>query len=100
MSPPDKVSDGNLNRGGRPKGTPNRTTRLLKDAIMQAAEASGEDMRGKNGLIGYCTRLANEEPRAFAQLLGKVLPMQVTGEDGGPIRVTRIELVPLSDGDG
>jgi len=72
---------------GRVKGTPNKTTALLKDAIIRAAEAAGEDKSGKDGLIGYCTFLAKEEPKAFAQLLGKVLPMQVTGEDGGAVQV-------------
>lgn len=73
---------------GRVKGTPNKTTALLKDAIIKAAEAAGEDKAGKGGLIGYCTFLAKEEPKAFAVLLGKVLPTQVTGEGGGPISLT------------
>ncbi len=68
---------------GRAKGIPNKTTTLLKEAIIKAAETSGEDKSGKGGLIGYCTFLAKEEPKAFAQLLGKVLPMQIAGEDGG-----------------
>lgn len=73
---------------GRVKGTPNKTTALLKDAIIKAAEAVGEDRKGKGGLIGYCKFLAAKEPKAFATLLGKVLPTQVTGEGGGPISLT------------
>lgn len=80
---------------GRVKGTPNKTTALLKDAIIRAAEASGEDKNGKHGLVGYCTFLAKEEPKAFAQLLGKVLPMQVVGEGDGPLK---IEVVRFSEG--
>lgn len=72
---------------GRKKGSANKTTALLKDAIIRAAEATGADKAGRDGLVGYCTFLAKEEPKAFAQLLGKVLPMQVTGEDGGAIQV-------------
>lgn len=72
---------------GRPKGSVNKTTALLKDAILKAAEATGEDQAGKDGLIGYCVFLAKEEPKAFAQLLGKVMPMQITGEDGGAVQV-------------
>lgn len=78
---------------GRVKGTPNKTTALLKDAIIKAAEASGEDKQGKDGLVGYCTFLAKEEPKAFAQLLGKVLPMQITGEGDG---LLKIEVVRFS----
>lgn len=80
---------------GRVKGTPNKTTALLKDAIIRAAEAAGEDQNGKNGLVGYCTFLAKDEPKAFAQLLGKVLPMQITGEGDGSLK---IEVVRFSDG--
>lgn len=82
--------------GGRSKGTPNRTTALLKDAILKAADDAG----GKDGLVGYLTQQAIANPGPFMSLLGKVLPMQVTGADGGPIKVTRVELVALSDGDG
>lgn len=70
--------------GGRQKGTPNKTTALLKDAILQAATKAG----GNGGLVGYLTLQATENPAAFMTLLGKVLPMQVTGEDGGAIRLT------------
>ncbi|WP_337181417.1 hypothetical protein [Shinella sp.] len=77
-----KIEADNLTRrgAGRPKGSPNRTTALLRDAILKAAEATGEDGQGKEGLMGYCTFFAKEEPRAFATLLGKVLPMQISGE--------------------
>jgi len=67
---------------GRKKGTPNKTTAALKDAILMAAEMKGEDGEGKDGLVGYCAFLAKEEPRAFATLLGRVLPMQITGNIG------------------
>lgn len=73
---------------GRPKGVPNRTTALLKDAILQAATQAG----GKEGLVGYLKEQAEKNPGPFMGLLGKVLPMQVTGEDGGPVQITRIEL--------
>lgn len=72
-------------RGGRRKGTPNKTTALLKEAIIAAATEQGDD--GTGGLTGYCRFLARDEPKAFAQLLGKVLPLQVTGEGDGPIKV-------------
>jgi hypothetical protein len=82
-----KVERNRPKTGGRVKGTPNKTTALLKESIIRAAEAVGEDMHGKGKLTGYCRFLAKTEPKAFAQLLGKVLPMQVTGDGGGPVGV-------------
>lgn len=78
---------------GRAKGTPNKTTRLLKDAILKAAEQAG----GEGGIVAYLRVQANQNPGPFMALLGKVLPMQVTGEDGNPVHViSRIvrEIVP------
>lgn len=80
--------------GGRAKGTPNKTTAVLKEAIIAAAENVGSNGEGEGGLTGYLTFIAKNDIKAMAGLLGKVLPMQVTGEDGGPIAtITRIELV-------
>tara|TARA_R110002111_G_scaffold170741_9_gene236475 strand:- start:13833 stop:14120 length:288 start_codon:yes stop_codon:yes gene_type:complete len=71
--------------GGRTAGTPNKTTALLKDAILEAATKAGN----KAGIVGYLTTQANENPAAFMTLLGKVLPMQVAGtdEDGEPTSI-------------
>ena len=72
---------------GRPKGSLNKTTALLKEAILAGAENVGMDGKGRNGLEGYCQYLAAEQPRAFAALLGKVLPMQVTGDPNNPAQI-------------
>lgn len=70
---------------GRPKGMPNKTTALLKDAILKAATDAG------NGdMAAYLTQQAIDNPGPFLSLLGKVLPMQVTGIDGGALEVSVI----------
>jgi hypothetical protein len=74
-----KLEAGRPKTGGRQKGTPNKTTALLKDAILKAAtDAGGGDM------ATYLTVQAKTNPGPFMALLGKVLPMQVvgTGEEG------------------
>ncbi len=65
---------------GRVKGVPNKTTALLKDAILRAADGAG----GKAGLIGYLQQQAKKNPGPFMALLGKVLPMQVSGDPDNP----------------
>lgn len=84
-----KLEAGRAKTGGRQKGTPNKTTALLKDAILKAATDAG------NGdMAAYLQEQATKNPGPFLSLLGKVLPMQVTGADDGPLSVvTKIELV-------
>lgn len=65
---------------GRKKGTPNKTTALLKDAILKAAEAAGD-----GDMVAYLTSQAKENPGPFMALLGKVLPMQIAGDPDSPI---------------
>lgn len=77
--------------GGRTSGTPNKTTALLKDAILQAAEASGDTYAANGqsklkGLAAYLEVQSAANPGPYMSLLGKVLPMQLTGGDGGPVK--------------
>lgn len=69
--------------GGRQKGTPNKVNALLKDAILQAAEAAG----GEGGIVGYLTLQAHENPAAFLSLIGKVLPMQINATHEGSVSI-------------
>jgi len=74
---------------GRKKGTPNKTTALLKDAILKAAENAGD-----GDMVEYLTQQARLNPGPFMSLLGKVLPTQIVGDPDAPLKViTRIELV-------
>lgn len=72
------------------KRGPNKTTKALKEAILQAAADHGEDDEGKDGLVGYLRKVAREDVKAFSGLLGKVLPLTVQGDSKNPIslRVT------------
>jgi len=74
-----KLEAGRPKTGGRQKGTPNKTTALLKDAILKAATDAGD-----GDMAAYLTTQAKANPGPFMALLGKVLPMQVvgTGEEG------------------
>jgi len=75
---------GNMGKGRR-KGVPNKTTALLKDAILKAAEQAGDEYEG--GLVGYLKVQALNEPAAFMSLLGKVLPMQIQGDAENPLNI-------------
>jgi hypothetical protein len=66
---------------GRPKGVPNKSNAMLKDAILQAAQNAG----GAEGIVGYLEAQATANPGPFMALLGKVLPTQHSGPDGEAI---------------
>ena len=68
---------------------PNKTTALLKDAVLQAAEAAGD----KEGMVGYLTTQAKQNPTAFMSLLGRVLPLQNTANDDGDVIKIEVEFV-------
>jgi hypothetical protein len=55
---------------GRPPGAVNKTTRALKEAMM----ASFDELGGVRWLV----ELGRSEPRAYASLLAKLLPSQVS----------------------
>jgi hypothetical protein len=74
-------------RGGRKKGTRNKTTAALKEAILLAAQQVGEDCSGRDGLVGYLRHVAGKEVKSFTALLGRVLPLQLSGEDGAPVQI-------------
>lgn len=70
---------------GRKKGVPNKTTALLKDAILKAAQKAGGG--GDDGLVNYLVLQAEANPGPFMALLGKVLPMQIAGDADSPLTV-------------
>ena len=65
---------------GRPKGSLDKGNAILREMIVQALDGVGG--------VQYLIEKAESHPQAFMGLLGKVLPMQVTGEGGGEIKVS------------
>ena len=68
---------------GRPKGVPNKTTAAVKEMILEA-------LSNKGG-VEYLERQAEANPTAFLTLVGKVLPLQLTGDPAAPL-VTEVTL--------
>ena len=54
----------------RSKGTLNKFTRDMKDALELAFNRSGG--------VDYLVRIAKDEPKLFCALLGKLIPAQIT----------------------
>lgn len=56
---------------GRPKGSPNRTTAALKEALLQ----SFDDLGG----VKWLTALAQTDPGTYARLLARLIPTETAG---------------------
>ena len=67
-----------IKTGGRKKGSPNKITSQLKDMVLQALDEAGG--------VDYLKQTAIDNPASFLTLIGKVIPLQVTGEDGGAVK--------------
>lgn len=105
-----RIRSPDKNKGGRPVGSPNKFPRLLKDALLEAAETVGNKLapfqkRGpaQSGLVNYLCHQAVKSPNAFMSLLGRVLPLQIESDGNGPVLIVdRIEyhVVDGRDPDG
>jgi len=67
---------------GRKKGVPNKMTREVKEMILEALD--------KAGGVSYLAKRAVDTPGPFLALVGKILPLQVTGKDGAPVEVREV----------
>lgn len=82
---PEKQSKLSTGKGGarpgagRPKGSLDKGNALIRDMITQALDEAGG--------VEYLKEAAISHPAAFLALIGKVMPIQVSGEGGGPIKL-------------
>lgn len=79
---------------GRPKGTKNQTTRTALEAIALAAESLG----GTERLVQWAQKDPSNEKVFWGTIYPKLLPLQVSGEGGGPLihKIVR-EIVRTTD---
>ena len=66
----------------------NKVPKLLKEALMIAAELEGSNEKGKDGLTGFLRMMAREDLRSFAMLLGRIIPLQINTKGDLRVEVT------------
>ena len=71
------MAKGHKTGGGSRLGSQNKLSGDVKAMILAALDAAGG--------AEYLLRQTKQNPVAFMSLLGKLLPTQMTGKDGGPI---------------
>ena len=70
---------------GRKPGVPNKVTANIREMVCTALYEAGGS--------GYLLTQAFLNPNGFMALVGKVLPLQITGEGGGPVLVAKVERI-------
>lgn len=82
------------NRGnagkGRPRGSRNKLSGQVKEMVLSALDECGG--------VEYLVEQAKANPTAFLSLLGRVLPLTVSGDGGAPLMVTEIRRVIVHPG--
>lgn len=79
----NKIGEEKGPKPGRPKGSLNKIGKAAKDAIAEAAEMLG----GVNRLVEWAQEAPENERAFWATVYPKLLPLQVSGEDGGPVAI-------------
>lgn len=93
-APPGCFKKGDPRRAnGRPKGSKNVVTRQMKEAVLAAFEALGGDKFITK--LGRSKESANR--RAVLNMFGKMIPIEVTGPDGGPLKTESVVNFYLPD---
>lgn len=81
---------------GRKQGQTGEINRMIKEAVIAAAEGVGSDGAGTDGMVGYLMQRAQDQPAAFMGLLGRAMPMQVVGDDNdsdGGFKAIEVKIV-------
>lgn len=69
---------------GRAKGTPNKITQSVREAVENAFQ--------KLGGTEYLVHVGRSDPRTFCALLSKLLPTKLANADGSPLLAALTEL--------
>jgi len=74
---------------GRPKGSVNKVTKAVKEALRESLDESHED-----GAKGFFLQLARDDPKTYAGLIQKLIPNELVADLRGE---TTLKIVDLSD---
>lgn len=72
---------------GRPKGQPNRVTKGIREAVMESIQPGQCHPEGLKGWLRERALGGIEDRKIYAAVVSRVIPIEVTGADGGPVKI-------------
>lgn len=72
---------------GRPKGARNKLGEAFIKAMLDDFNEHG---------VAAVETVRIEKPDQYLKVIASILPKEITGEDGGPLMISRIELMPVA----
>lgn len=76
-----------VNPNGRPKGAVNKVTKTIREAVMEAVQPGACHPEGLAGWLIERARGSIEDRKIFSAVVSRALPIEVTGEGGGGIKL-------------
>lgn len=73
----NRMEKGHTKIGGRKSGAKNLIPASMKEAFKVALTLSGNDTRGKGGMIGYFKRICDDYPELATRMIEKIMPSQM-----------------------
>ena len=90
LQPPSRFGGGRLPVGtGRPKGSQNKITKTIREAVELAARQV-TDKEGRKGLAYWLLERANggvQDRQIFAAMMAKALPLTINGNGTGGVTI-------------
>ncbi len=83
MTEPKNTGQFGAGNPGKPKGALSKTTKMAKEAIALAAEGLG----GAERLQSWAQEDPKNEAAFWTTIYPKLLPLQLSGEGGGPVKL-------------
>ena len=77
----------NLTARGRPPGVQNKVTRTIRQAVMESIEPGNCHPEGLAGWLIDRARGGIEDKKIYAAVVSRVIPIEITGEGGGPVKI-------------
>jgi hypothetical protein len=90
-----KLGENRGNAGkGRPKGSPNKSTKAAKEAIAEAFEKMG----GTKALVEWADRSDDNRKVFYSQIWPKIVPLTVGGDADNPVITEIVQRVVHAPG--